>query len=156
MAETIRHKILSALIAHIESESWVIAGDIPVHPAKTRYKPSELPGISVFARNEESEIGQYGTQVNSLTVELDYAGVISRDASDNKESIIDQIETIRGQLLKSLVTAALEDSEETELAESPVYTGGDVEYPTEEDMAFMTSVTGRIDYETDVIDPYVQ
>lgn len=153
MADTIRHQILSALIAHLEleTETWGVDDPIPVNPGKTRYKPEDLPALSIFARMEESEPTQYGTQISTLNFEINYAGVITRDASDEKESIIDQIETVRGKIVKSLVDASLDD-----LADPPVYTGGDIEYPSAEDMAFIVSVNGRIDYEYQLTDPYTQ
>ena len=151
MADTIRHQILSALISHLEGETWISSAGISVNPGKTRYRPEELPAISVFARNEESEISEYGTQVSSLNIEINYAGVITRGADDEKENTIDQIETVRGQIVQSLVAASLDD-----LADPPIYTGGDIEYPSAEDMAFIASVNGRIDYEADARDPYTQ
>lgn len=151
MAETIRKQILDALIADIEAHSFVVNNATPVNPGKTRYTPEDLPAISVFARMEEADIDRYGRQQCSLIVEINYAGVIDRDAEGEKLSILDQIETVRGHLAEALVTATLND-----LADPPVYTGGDVEYPSEEDMAFVTSVNGRIDYETNLRDPYTQ
>jgi len=151
MADTIRHRILQALVEHIEAHEFVTTNSIPVNPGKTRYRPEDLPAISVFARTEEADLDRYGRQQCSLSVEINYAGVIDRDAEGEKTSILDQIETVRGKLLDALVTATLND-----IADPPVYTGGVVEYPSEEDMAFVASVEGRIDYETDLQDPYTQ
>lgn len=151
MADSIRKKILDSLVSHIEDQEWVKENSLPVTPGKTRYKIEELPGLSFFARMEESEIDRYGKQQSSMEVELSYAGVIDRDPEDEKTSILDAIEDVRGEMQKALVTATLDD-----LADPPVYTGGDIEYPSAEDMAFTVSVLGRIIYETESRDPYAQ
>jgi hypothetical protein len=151
MADTIRKQILDSLITHLESQDFVTQGAIPVNPGKTRYKPEELPALSVFARAEESDINRYNKQQNALTVEVNYAGIIDRGPDDDKMSPLDQIEEIRGKIHNALVTATLDD-----LADPPVYIGGDIEYPAAEDMAFVTSVSCRIDYEHEHNDPYTQ
>lgn len=156
MADTIRYKILKSLISHIESQEWIFL-KIPVNPGKTRYQPEDLPAISFFAREEEASINEYGRQQCSLIIEINYAGIISRvNENEEKSDILEQIESVRGKLVDALVTADLNDTEDNDLADPPVYTGGDTEYPAAEDMAFITSVQGRIEYETELNDPYTQ
>ena len=151
MADTIRKQILDSLIAHIEASDFVTQNALTLTPGKTRFKIEDLPGLSFFARTEEGGIDRYGRQVNSLEVEISYAGIIDRGPDDEKTSILDAIEAVRGKMQYVLVTATLDD-----LADPPVYTGGDIEYPSAEDMAFTCSVLGQITYETRANDPYSQ
>jgi hypothetical protein len=151
MADTIRHKILKDIVLHLRSQPWLVFNSITVYPGKRRYLPEELPGISVFAMDESGERNQYDNQHCTFQVEVKYVGTISRDDDGEKADIFDMAEVLRGRLIDAMINVDLE-----ELADPPVYSGGNIDYPATEDQEAQISIFVTIDYETQLRDPYAQ
>lgn len=147
MADTIRKQILDSLVAHLKTETWVTSAGVGINPGKTKYKKVEMPGMSVFAGQEQASTEGYGAQDCNVEVELRYVGLLV----NSLDSPFDIAEDIRGQIIKSAMTATLGG-----LANSMEYAGGTVDYPTVDDETIQVSVLINIKYETLIQNPYSQ
>ena len=143
--DTIRKQILAAWVDYFEADEWITAGGISVNPGKTRYKKNEMPGISVFAGEEESGRDKYGKQDCKVQVEFKYVGLLAVGAD-----VFQITEDIRGQLINTAMNAEDDFSNDRE------YAGGTIDYPASDDEAYQVSIMMNIHYQTLIGNPYEQ
>ncbi len=147
MADTIRKKILDSAETDFKAETWIVSGGVDINPGKTNYKPADMPGISMFAGDEQGEETVGGMQDCLTQVEFHYIDLLS----NHEGTAFDVIEDIRGKMINSIINFDLDG-----LAESSTYVGGSVEYPTIENETFKVSVLFEIFYRTLILNPYLQ
>ena len=150
MQQSIRYRLLKKLITHMENQDWIL-GAMSVNPGKSRYLNEEIPGLSVFAADEDAERNTYNSQFATMRIDLSLIDRIKRHSDDEKVDIFEQIETARAKLVYAGVNVDFDD-----LADPPVFIGGSIEYPTTEDLVFKIGVSFEVNYETELRDPYSQ
>ena len=151
MADTIRKRCLDTLKARLEESNLFTWGTNPtVNFGKVSYKKTDLPAISIFARSESTSRTDYGTDSNSLTIDIGAVMLVSRVGGDGaKVDVFDLSELTRGEIIWAAVTTDFGD-----LANKFEYTGSEVEYPEDEDQALVVNITCLLEYETAYNNPY--